>query len=220
MISKLHYISQGQSANEHLDHIQKACVSGADWVQLRLKNMSEKKVLKTAMKAREITSHFQTRLIINDHYKVAIKVKADGVHLGKTDACPTIARKELLSWQVIGGTANTIDDCLALINKKVDYIGLGPFKHTTTKENLSTLLGINGYTTILEELSTDTPIIAIGGITLDDVSDVISTGVHGVAVSGAITLDFNSISKFNKLLNGPSVNEQVWRVPNGKENND
>lgn len=210
MISKLHYISQGNTPKEHLENIQQACQSGAELVQLRLKNVSEKKVLKIAQEAREITSHFQTRLIINDHYKIAKEVKSDGVHLGKSDASPLEARKHLYSWQVIGGTANSLEDCKNLIDKKVDYIGLGPFRFTTTKENLSPVLGVNGYLTILEELKTETPIIAIGGIEATDVLDIMMTRVHGVAMSGAITKDFNLIPKINKLINAPSANEQVW----------
>ena len=75
MIPKLHYISQGNTLKEHLDNIQKACSSGSELVQLRLKNISEKKCLKLATEAREITSHFQTRLIINDYYKIAKAIK-------------------------------------------------------------------------------------------------------------------------------------------------
>ncbi|NAS31270.1 thiamine phosphate synthase [Flavobacteriaceae bacterium R38] len=216
MISKLHYISQGKTAEEHLQNIQRACVSGADWIQLRLKDMNEEDLLDTAIKAREITSHFQTRLIINDHHKIAIEVKADGVHLGKSDICPIIARKELFSWQIIGGTANTLDDCLTLIDKKVDYIGLGPYQFTKTKENLSPILGKNGYIAIIEELKTDIPVLAIGGIDITNVEEIIDTGVYGIAVSSEITRDFNNISKFNKILKGPSMNEEVWKAP--KEN--
>lgn len=216
MINKLHYISQGDTVKEHLENIQQACQSGAELVQLRLKNYSEKKILKAAIEAREITGHFQTRLIINDHYKIAKEVKADGVHLGKSDSCPTTARKHLYSWQIIGGTANTLQDCTTLINKNVDYIGLGPFRFTTTKENLSPVLGINGYLTILEELKTDTPIVAIGGIEKEDVLDIIMTGIHGVAMSGAITKDFNSISKINNVLKAPATNEQVYRLDDTK----
>ena len=211
MISKLQYISQGISPNEHLENIQQACSSGIEWVQLRLKNLDHKTILETAKKAREITTHFQTRLIINDHYKVAIKVKADGVHLGKTDACPSKVRKELYSWQVIGGTANTLNDCKVLINHKVDYIGLGPFRFTKTKANLSPVLGENGYLTILEELHTDVPIIAIGGITQNDVLDILITGVYGIAVSGEITRNFNNISKFKEIINGGPTQEQRWQ---------
>ncbi len=208
MIPKLHYISQGSSPKEHLENIQKACASGAELVQLRLKNVSEKKLLKLATAAREITSHFQTRLIINDHYKIAKAVKADGVHLGKTDSCPTIARKYLYTWQIIGGTANTLQDCETLIGKEVDYISLGPFRSTTTKDNLSPVLGLNGYTAITEALKTETPIIGVGGITTKDVTDILETGISGIGVSGEITLDFNTIRTFNQLLNASSTEEQ------------
>lgn len=208
IIPKLHYITQGNSPKEHIANIQKACTSGAELVQLRLKNVSEKKILKLAKEAREITSHFQTRLIINDHYKVAKEIKADGVHLGKTDTCPAIARKHLYTWQIIGGTANTLEDCETLISKEVDYIGLGPFKFTTTKDNLSPILGLKGYAAIVEVLNTKTPIIGIGGITLNDVTEILETGISGIAVSGAITQDFNKIRTFNELLNASSTQEQ------------
>ncbi len=216
MISKLHYISQGKTAQVHLNNIQNACSSGAELVQLRMKGFDEQTVLETAKKAREITGHFQTRLIINDFYKIAAIVKADGVHLGKTDANPLIARKELASWQIIGGTANTLQDCKGLISKKVDYIGLGPFRFTDTKANLSPVLGENGYRIILEELKPSIPIIAIGGITQNDVLEIMNTGVYGIAVSGEITRDFNSISKFKEIINGGPTREQRWEPGENK----
>lgn len=210
MIPKLHYISQGNTHKEHIENIQKACTSGAELVQLRLKNVSENKILKLATQAREITSHFQTRLIINDHYKIAKEIKADGVHLGKTDTCPTIARKELYSWQIIGGTANTLEDCQTLITKNVDYIGLGPFRFTETKANLSPVLGLEGYAAIIDALQTETPVLAIGGITLEDVTAILNTGISGIAISGQITQDFDRIKQFNQLLNASSTQEQKF----------
>lgn len=210
MIPKLHYISQGKTPEEHIHTIQSACTAGAELVQLRLKNMNNAVVLETAKKAKEITDHFQTRLIINDHYKIAAEIKADGVHLGKADTCPRIARTTLASWQIIGGTANTLEDCQLLLEKNVDYIGLGPYQFTKTKDNLSPVLGKNGYLTILEELHTTIPIIAIGGITLQDVSGIMNTGVYGIAVSGEITHDFNRISKFKEIINGGLTQEQRW----------
>ena len=77
MIPKLHYISQGNSINEHLDNIQKACAAGIELVLLDLQNYSEKKVLKLAKQVRETTAHYQTRLIIANHYKIAKEIKAD-----------------------------------------------------------------------------------------------------------------------------------------------
>lgn len=208
MIPKLQYISQGITPKAHIDNIQKACSSGAELVQLRLKNISEKEILNYAAEAREITSHFQTRLIINDHYKVAKTIKADGVHLGKTDACPTIARKHLYTWQIIGGTANTIQDCEALLAKEIDYISLGPFRFTTTKENARDILDLNEYTAIVEGLNTKTPIIGVGGITIKDITSILETGVSGIAVSGEITRDFNTIRRFNQLLMASVVEEK------------
>ncbi|WP_117880969.1 thiamine phosphate synthase [Aureibaculum luteum] len=211
IIPKLHYISQGITPAAHLEHIQKACTSGSELVQLRLKNISEKKYLKFAEEAREITAHFQTRLIINDNYKIAKAVKADGVHLGKTDASATEARKHLYTWQLIGGTANTVQDCEALLAKEVDYISLGPFRFTTTKENLPSVLGLDGYTTLLKALKTETPIIGVGGITTADVADILATGIAGIAVSEAITKDFNTIRTFNQLLNASVTAEQPYK---------
>ncbi len=210
IIPKLHYISQGNSPKEHIENIQKACTSGAELVQLRLKGVSEKKVLKIANEAREITSHFQTRLIINDHYKIAKTIKADGVHLGQTDTCPTIARKELYTWQLIGGTANTFQDCELLLDKDIDYISLGPFRETTTKENTPPVLGIEGYMAITDVLKTPIPIIGVGGITTKDVTAILKTGISGIAVSAVINCNFNSIKTFHQLLNASSTAEQRY----------
>lgn len=212
MISKLQYISQGATPEKHLVNIQNACTAGSEWVQLRLKNQTDEVILETAKKAREITNHFQTRLIINDHYKIAKQVNADGVHLGKTDACPAVVREYLGKLFIIGGTANTLEDCKTLLEKQVDYIGLGPFRYTTTKKNLSPILGLEGYQVLLEELNTETPVIAIGGIVLEDVSPLLKTNIHGIAVSGEITKDFNSISKFHQILKAGSSQEQVFKL--------
>ena len=208
IIPKLHYIAQGNSSKTLLENIQKACTSGAELVQLPLKNGSEKNLLRFATAAREITSHFQTRLLINHHYKIAKAIKADGVHLGKTDACPTIARKHLYTWQIIGGSASTVQDCEILLEKEVDYISLGPFRGTATKGYRPTFLGLNGYTVILEALKTETPIIAFGGITTVDVTDLLATGISGIAASGEISRDFNSIRIFNQLLKASLTEEQ------------
>ena len=205
MLSKLHYISQGKTSQDHLRNIQKVCENGVELVQLRLKEMTTETILETAEKARGITAQFNVKLIINDHYEIAKAVKADGVHLGKTDACPLVVRDYLGEQFIIGGTANTIEDCKVLIKKEVDYIGLGPFRFTETKKNLSPVLGLEGYKQLIDKLEKDTPIIAIGGIGMGDVTSIMKTGVYGIAVSGTITKDFTSISKFRETLNASEV---------------
>ena len=208
IIPKLHYITQGNSPKEHIANIQKACTSGAELVQLRLKDISEKKILKLATEAREITSHYQTRLIINDYYKIAKDVKADGVYLELTDICPTAARKHLYTWQMIGGTANNLQDCETLISKNIDYITLSPFRGSSESEHLVEALGLKGYTAITEVLNTETPIIGFGGITTEDVKSILETGIAGLAISTAITNNFDSIKVFNQLLNASATAEQ------------
>jgi thiamine-phosphate pyrophosphorylase len=208
MIPKLHYISQGISPKEHIENIQKACSSGAELVQLNINNISEKKYLKFAKEAREITAHFQTRLILKDHFKIAKEVKADGVHIENIDFCATTALEYLYTWQIIGSTANTLQDCESLISKKVDYITLCPFRVSSIENNESKVLGLNGFSLIVEALKTETPIIGSGGIATDDVTSILETGVSGIAVSEAITRNFDSIKLFNKLLSASSIDEQ------------
>lgn len=111
---------------------------------------------------------------------------------------------------MIGGTANTLQDCEALLEKDVDYICLGPFRSTSTEYNVSQALGLNGYTAIIEILNTKTPIIAVGGITIEDVKAILGTGISGLAVSEEITRNFDNIRTFNQLLNASSTEEQRY----------
>ncbi|MGY8939422.1 MAG: thiamine phosphate synthase [Flavobacteriales bacterium] len=208
MIPKLHYISQGATPKEHLENIQKACSAGAELVQLCLENISEKKYLKLAKEAREITSYFQTRLIIYNDYKIARAVKADGVHLETADTASMKARIHLYTWQIIGGTANTIQDCKTLINTQVDYITLGPFRAIDTEGKVNTTLGLKGYTAIVEALNTKTPIIGRGSITTKDISEILNTGISGVAVADEITQNFDIVKTFNQLLSASSTEEK------------
>lgn len=182
----VYYISQGHTPDQHLDHIKKMVDAGVDWVQLRLKNTSKKELLQTAFNAKEYCQSHQVKLIINDEPEVAKAVNAAGVHLGKTDQDPMLARAILHPEMIIGGTANTWEDCQVLIEKKVDYIGLGPLRFTTTKKNLSPILGKASYRAIVKKMqqqSNPIPIIAIGGIKLDDIAALRSCGVSGVALS-------------------------------------
>lgn len=208
IIPKLHYITQGDTPKEILENIQKACTSGAELVQLQYKNTSEKKYLKLAKEVIKITSHYQTRLIISGYYKIAKDIKADGVHLEKTDTCPTLVRKHLYTWQTIGGTANTLEDCETLLDKSINYISIGPFKASEITGSDDPILGLKGYTAITNVLKTPIPMIGFGGITTADVKEVLETGISGIAVSTAITQSFDSIKTFNELLSASSTQEQ------------
>ena len=152
MISTLHYISQETPEKSHIENIREACRAGIDWVQLRVKDKELDEIEEIAFEAKTICKKFGTRLIINDYVEIAKAVKANGVHLGQNDMDPLRAREILGDRPYIGGTANTWDELVALYNSGVDYIGLGPFKFTDTKDNLSPVLGIKGYSTILNNM--------------------------------------------------------------------
>lgn len=206
MISKLHYITQSAPEFTHAQLAEQACKAGVDWVQLRVKNKSSEEWKQIAIETLAVCKKHNAKLIINDNVSLAKEIGADGVHLGKEDLSTLEARKILGNNFIIGGTANTFEDIKIHAAAKVDYIGLGPFRFTSTKEKLSPVLGIEGYKTILQKCKNENiliPIIAIGGIIENDVEEILNTGVYGVAVSGAITHSKNkneTISNFNSVL--------------------
>ena len=188
-MDKIYYISQGITPKNHLNNIKNVCEIGCKLVQLRLKNTSLEVYISTAFRAKEICNKYDAKLIINDNINVVKQVNTDGIHLGKDDINPLEARN-ILGNILIGGTANTYEDCINLINQKVDYIGLGPFRFTKTKNNLSPILGIKGYKNIISKLKKDRcflPIYAIGGIKENDIEKLYKIGIYGIAVSGLLT---------------------------------
>jgi thiamine-phosphate pyrophosphorylase len=207
MISQLHYITQDIEGISHQQLAINACEAGIDWVQLRVKNKHYNEWLNIAKEVKKICHQYKVKLIINDNVHIAKIVNADGVHLGKTDSDPFEARNELGEKAIIGGTANTCNDIKTLVDKGVDYIGLGPYRFTSTKSNLSPILELQGYKEILEQCKTTNitvPIFAIGGIQPQDVKELINVGVYGIAVSSAITFSKSlteTIDVFKKNIN-------------------
>lgn len=200
-ISRLQYISQGKTALEQEYNINKALDNGADWIQIRFKNAAEREVLKLSERTLKSCQSYKAICIINDSVAIAKQTGANGVHLGLTDTKITEARALLGLDKIIGGTANTLDHVNQRIQEGCDYIGLGPYRFTSTKEKLSPILGLEGYTQIIEALPVNTPpIFAIGGITLDDIELIRETGIYGVAISGLITTQPHLISTLKEKL--------------------
>ena len=136
---------------------------------------------------------------------MAAAVDADGVHVGLQDATVADARTLLGPGKIIGGTANTIHDVRQRQQEGCDYIGLGPFRFTTTKVKLSPILGVDGYRDIIAELeqleAPYPPVYAIGGIQLADLPLLRSLGLYGVAISGLITEQPGLIPTIHDTLN-------------------
>jgi len=203
-ISKLQFITTNATAAE------KACIGGVDWVQLRLKNVSYDEYFAVGKEVQAVCKKYGATFIINDDVKLALDLDADGVHVGKEDSLPQHYIDEMLSkGKIIGCTTNTIEDILHFKGKPVSYLGLGPFRFTTTKQKLSPILGIEGYKEIFEGLKHSgmnpiPPLIGIGGITIEDVPALLGTGLYGIAVSGAISNAqdvTDAARRFKSLLN-------------------
>lgn len=184
----LQFITNGKNGRECVSQAQNALEGGCRWVQLRMKDADDSEIEDTAKAIKLHTDNYGATLIIDDKVDICKRVGAGGVHLGKNDMAPKDARKVLGDDFIIGGTCNTLEDILA-VKDYVDYIGCGPFRFTTTKKNLAPTLGLDGYKKLVWEcrsLGVNIPIVAIGGITLSDIGDVLQAGPDGIAMSGEI----------------------------------
>ena len=171
------------------EEVQMALEGGCKWIQLRLKDVSDEEFRQTALEIIPMCKEKEAFLVFDDRVELAVEMGVHGVHLGKDDMNPREAREVMGAEAIIGVTANTADGILPYKTMDVDYVGLGPFRYTTTKEKLSPVIGIDGYRDIVKsvrEAGVRLPIVAVGGITLEDIPGIMSTGVNGVAVSGAI----------------------------------
>lgn len=185
----LQYISHFTPQISYAEGIRMALEGGCRWIQLRMKDAPAEEIIACAEEVLPLCRRHGAKFLLDDHVELVRQLGADGVHLGKNDMPVDEARKILGPDIIIGGTANTIEDIIRLHKQGADYIGCGPFRFTTTKKNLSPILGLDGYKSIIlkmKELGIDLPIVAIGGITVEDIPAVMGTGVSGIALSGAI----------------------------------
>ena len=200
MISRLHYLTQDLPDFSHSQLAEFACKGGADWIQLRVKNKSFDEWLKISQETKIICKKYGAKLIINDNVFIAKEVSADGVHLGKDDMDPKEARKILGDNFIIGGSTNTMDDVRRMMDSGCDYIGIGPFNFTSTKKKLNPVLGLEGILTIAKKFGDQIPMIAIGGIKIEDVKSLMQTGIYGIAVSSAINLEEDKSKATKKFI--------------------
>lgn len=210
----LQFITNNSDKYSIAEEVQMALEGGCRWIQLRMKGASDEEVMETAAQLIEMCRENNAFLIVDDRVNVVNELKVSGVHLGKEDMDPIEAREVLGPDAIIGVTANTAADIIKYKGKDIDYIGLGPFRHTTTKEKLAPILGLEGYREIVKdvrEAGIEFPIVAIGGITLEDVEPLMKTGVNGIAVSGAI------INAEDPMLYTSRIMEKLLDVPYDKE---
>jgi thiamine-phosphate pyrophosphorylase len=173
--------------------------SGVKWIQYRDKNSSRIEIYEHALKLRKLTNEFKTVFIVNDHVDIALAVQADGVHLGQEDLPLQEARKILTSKKIIGISTHSLEQAINAEKQGADYIGFGPIFHTKTKD-----AGEPKGTQMLKEVKQiiKIPVVAIGGINVDNLNSVLDSGADAVAVASAITNGdiSQNISEFFKIL--------------------
>lgn len=200
----LQFISHYTERYSYLDSIRLALEGGCQWVQLRMKGATDDEVRPVACEAMDLCRQAGATFIIDDRVALVKELGADGVHLGKNDMPIAEARRVLGPDCIIGGTANTFADIVAHHEASANYIGCGPFRFTTTKDNLSPVLGLEGYRHIVEQMRQariDLPIVAIGGITAEDIPDILATGITGIALSGTILRADDPIAETKRIIN-------------------
>ena len=199
----IQFISHFTERYSYLDGIRLALDGGIRWIQLRMKEASATDFIRTGKEVRKLCDSYHATFIIDDRVELVGETGADGVHLGLHDMPVSQARHLLGKDAIIGGTANTFEDIVMHSEASANYIGCGPFRFTTTKQKLSPILGIEGYRSIMSqtrEAGIDLPIIAIGGITADDIPALMQTGISGIALSGAILHAANPAEEIRRIL--------------------
>ena len=197
------FITHQTERYTYLQSVEIALKGGCRQIQLRMKDIPQAEVENVGLEAIKMCDEYGAKLYIDDHVTVCKNIGATGVHLGKLDMSPTEARKILGDQFIIGGTANTFADIIRLKNEGVDYIGLGPFRFTTTKKNLSPVIGLNGYVRIMhqcKEQEINIPVFAIGGITNADIPDILNAGLYGIALSSTILNAENPVEETKHLI--------------------
>lgn len=209
MNARLQFITHYTDQYSYLDSVRLALEGGCRWIQLRMKDATADEIIRTGLEAADLCHSYGATFLIDDHVELVGRIHADGVHLGKNDMPIAEARHLLGDDCIIGGTANTIDDVRAHYRSGADYIGCGPFRYTTTKKNLSPILGLEGYADIVHHMQQEgisLPIVAIGGITKADIPALMQTGISGIALSGSILRADNPVEEMQSVCRELKMN--------------
>lgn len=199
----LQFITNSQSKHSITDQIFAVIEGGCRWVQIRMKDSTEEEIKEVVETVKPKCIETGTFLLLDDKVELAKELNVGGVHLGKEDMPVSKARMILGPAAVIGVTANTYADVAAVSNLDIDYYGIGPFADTTTKANLSPILGLQGIRDIcyeMEKNEINIARVAVGGIKLEDVLPLLEAGVNGIAVSGAIAFADDIVAETKKFI--------------------
>lgn len=185
VIGRLHVLTDLEAPADPLDVVDAALAAGAPVIQVRAKGVPDRTLLSLAGFVVERCRGAEATCLIDDRVDVALAVGADGVHLGDEDLPVDVARRLLGPDAIVGATARNPEAARARVAEGADYLGVGPTYATTTKVGLPDPLGPAAVGEVAAAV--DVPVVAISGITLERVPEVLAAGVHGIAVVAAVS---------------------------------
>jgi len=192
---------QHLSGLSHTEQVDLLIDNGATLIQLREKTDSPLRFFKQAESAVRVARDRGAKIIINDRVDIALALKADGVHLGQEDLGPVAARRILGGNAIIGFSTHSLEQARLAAQLPVDYVAIGPIFSTTTKQSKNRPVGLDGLARLREALG-GVPLVAIGGITSQNIGTVIKAGADAVAVIGDIWVPAkDSLIRIKRLLN-------------------
>lgn len=210
---RLQFITHPTCKMNVVDGATLALKGGCRWIQLRHKDASRESLIEEGKELSRLCHDYGAVFIIDDHVDLVNELNADGVHLGQNDMPVADARKILGPSKIIGATANTYEQYAEAARLGADYAGIGPFRFTTTKKNLSPILGLEGYKNILDRKHCHgirIPIVAIGGITTPDVTSILESGIDGIAASSNILSSENPTETTSTIISLCKTNKRQY----------
>ncbi len=204
MLPRLQFLTLDASPLTHRAQALAALEGGVRWIQLRTKHLPEDVWIAEAVAIAELCRDFGALFVVNDSPQVALRAEADGVHLGGADASPAAARALLGESAIVGVTLNEPTHVARFAGVRIDYAGVGPFRHTASKQKLAAIHTPESLAALIAAAA-PSPCFAIGGVTAADWPELRALGAHGIAVSGAIALAADPISAAKTLVEAVSA---------------
>jgi len=196
---RLQFLTLDASPRAHREQARAALEGGVRWIQLRAKHLPAEAWVAEATAIAELCRDFGAVFVVNDSPEVALRAEADGVHLGGDDASPAAARALLGEFAIVGVTLNEPAHVARFAGVRVDYAGVGPFRHTLSKQKLAPVHSADSLAALIAAAA-PLPCYAIGGVTAADWPALRSLGAHGIAVSGAIALAADPVAAARALV--------------------
>jgi len=196
---RLQFLTLDASPLAHRAQALAALEGGVRWIQLRAKHLREDVWVAEATAIAELCRDYGATFIVNDSPQVSLRAEADGVHLGGDDASPAEARRVLGDFALVGVTLNEPAHLARMQGVRVDYAGVGPFRHTASKQKLAAIHTTESLAALIAAAA-PLPCFAIGGVTAADFPALRGLGAHGIAVSAAIALATDPVSAAKALV--------------------